>query len=155
MFAPPEDTVAISVQQMLSVKRSHICVLGGHLVASLSEVSFMYVGLHLELRLGVCGSVPPLRYATTADEREKVRGPQFEKPACLPLGGAPELCEPLLRAMGSLLYPVRHDVSTKGFSSEGSINIDIRLMVRKLCSEPEDMKNEARNSGRAAVRPHK
>jgi hypothetical protein len=59
---------------------------------------------------------------------------------------APEFCEPLLRAVGSLLYVVRRDVSTKGFSSEGSINIDIRLMVRKLCAEPEDMKNEAQNS---------
>jgi hypothetical protein len=53
------------------------------------------------------------------------------------------VCEPLLRAVASLLY-----VSTKDFSSEGSINIDIRLMVRRWCAEPE-------NRRRAAVRLHK
>jgi hypothetical protein len=60
------------------------------------------------------------------------------------LRGAPELCEPLLRAVSSLLYLVHPDGNTKGFTSEGSINIYILS---------EDMKNEAeqgKGCGKAA-----
>jgi hypothetical protein len=97
----------------------------------------MYVSLFLELLISVSGSVPSFRYARTSQfllgHYPPVSVRKFGDHSLRNLRGAPEFCETLLRAVGSLLNLVRPDGSTKGSSSEGSINIDIRLTVRKLC----------------------